>query len=259
MTSLSITQTNNNYKWRLLWFVYIGVLAMIFSEGEIWKYIFFLILGSVLAVLWQFIWRRISKWFKPHSDFCDLVFINRDKYGNVFHRQYLKESVSEDSYYMSVVTYANTPIKVEGLVIDFGVKQTYPHRIAEILRNRVRTKRIVACPSPNWWRDFRAPKLESQLNQPQIKRLVGIYFTDGKSSFPIIVDQSFVYDSKCHIVFDEPVEIPRGYPDSRSIQMMLELVNLNQWKGTLRLSSSVNGVNEYVLRKVNIKVRLKND
>jgi len=252
MTSLSITQTNNNYKWRLLWFVYIGVLAMIFSEGEIWKYIFSLILGGTLAVLWQFIWRRISKWFKPHSDFCNLLFVNTDKNRNVFHRRYLKESVSGDSYYLSVVVYTDTSVKVEDFVINFGTRKSYPRRIREIMQNRLRTKRLLTAPNPNWWHDFRIPKLESQSNQPQIKRLVAIHYTDGKSTIPINVDHSFIHDDECHIVFDESVEIPKGHPYGRHIRIVLELVNLNSWKGVIRLSSSVNGINEYVLRKVKI-------
>ena len=199
-----------------------------------------------------------KKWFFKYEELCDLLFINTDKIGNTFYRKSLNIAPNNDSQNIPIYLRTNNTKTISGLTIRFGVKKTCFKIFWTILITRLMQKRLFTAPSPYWWIDIRTPMLETKIYQPKVKQLIGIFLIDNKGiAQPVIIEQSFFYKDEYHIVFNDPIEIPIGFPLGRTIQTNLELEAVSEWKGIVKLSSNVNGSELFVIKKVNISYKNK--
>jgi hypothetical protein len=238
----------SNY-WYWVWLIYLVWIAMEISAGQIITAIALLIIGGLLTIIGQAIKRRIARLFAPKEQLCDVLFENTDKAGNKVVERNMQILASEDCQIIHMYLQSMNPKEITGLKVRFGIKKTYARKFLDILVNRRRMKRLWALSfSPNWWADFRMPTLVKDEYCPQIRRIIDVHLQNEIEVGPIVID------GEGSIWFDNPIRIPVGIPfgTEPQIQIDLEIIAPNKWRGTIQCESSIGGVKQFTTRKVRV-------
>jgi len=229
----------------LLWFAYVGYIAMKISAGEIGNYVFFLILGSLLTFIGAFIWRRISRLFRPIEKLCDIQFVDSRKRIN---ENTLR--ISSNPVQQKVVVYLTSPTRKEitNIHIRFGKNIDYFGKMRSIIVNRFKERRIFTRPSRGWWDVYRMPKAVKDGFQPEITQMSPTGLPSHPSRKPKIIN------GEGYVEFFNPIRLPIGehIGGDPAMPIELDIIAMEEWEGVLGIISKVKGQDQFSFAKVEV-------
>ena len=98
-----------NKCWYWVWLVFIVWIAMNISSSDITTGIILLAIGGLLTLIGQWLYRKLSHWFSPQEELCEVFFLNIDKAGNRLHQKVLRRPYNKELQSIPVYTQSSNP------------------------------------------------------------------------------------------------------------------------------------------------------